>query len=115
MSNVVENHKTPYFEVYMREEDDTHTATIKILSGDYAGYEFKYGEVSVGEEDANGDVALQFEYTVVEGNALTEGTQEIRAFENQVAAILQDLILEVVEDSLGDEDDDEDLSDTDFE
>ena len=85
---------------FVSREDDTW-ANICILESKYRGIIYNYGKVSVPDEnnlDAEGNLPLRFEYTIIETKNIEE--EELRKdtdFKNLLGDILVDILNEQLE------------------
>lgn len=82
-------------ETDIKYKDKDTVATIKILTGDYAGIEFNFGEISFGdEENSNGTFTISFNYDILPEEY--KNLQNDENFEKVVGTILNDLLLESI-------------------
>ena len=65
-------------------------------AGKYQGIVYRYGEVSFGEENKNGEMPLQFQWEMLDSNGLPKNIIEDDFFK-LIGDILQDLLMEQVE------------------
>ena len=64
---------------------------VGIKEGPFAGVVYKYGKVSLGEENSNGTLPFRFEYDIVDSNGL--GQEHFgEAFFTLIGDILVDII-----------------------
>lgn len=68
---------------------DPHSYHIKVLSGEFAGIVYKFGEVSISED--NGEAILHFSYDLVSGELTNKA-----AFETFIG----DRLIEMLEEQL---------------
>ena len=84
--------------VYVTTESQTQTC-IGIKEGKFAGVVYKYGKVSFGkEEDENGNLPLQFQYDIVDNNAIPR-----EQFDDEFFELIGDILVEVMEEQTKDE------------
>jgi len=90
---MAENIKDRY--VYVQRNDEP--TAIGIRSGPYDGVIISYGRVSFGKhETPEGNLPLQFEYTIVDNNGLQRESFGEEFF-NLIGQILEDIIAEQLE------------------
>ena len=65
--------EAPHYEVFMQAEDQD-LAYIRILEGPYKDIVYHYGIVSVGQEEEDGSVPLNYTYDITEGVLTEENT-----------------------------------------
>jgi hypothetical protein len=88
-----EDYKVTDTEVKYKDKDSV--ATIKILTGEYAGIEFNFGEISFGdEENPDGSFTISFNYDILPEEY--KSLQSDENFEKVVGTILNDLLLESI-------------------
>ena len=81
--------------------------SIELTSGDFAGVNYKYGEVKVEEDEENGSASLVFSFDVVDANGI-ENLDINEDFKNVMGNVLMSIIEEGIisqtEDKVIDED-----------
>ena len=84
--------------VYVESKSQDQTC-IGIKGGKFAGVVYKYGTVSFGkEEDENGNLPLQFQYDIVDNNAIPR-----EQFDDEFFELIGDILVEVMEEQTKDE------------
>lgn len=78
--------------IFKNAEDDSGLMNIKLASGDYEGVEYRYGKVSVEEDEENDQAYLSFEFDVIDPgeNSLLEENID---FKNHIGNILQNIMM----------------------
>ena len=84
--------EAPAYEVEQQEENDK-LASIRITEGIYAGVVYHYGVITIGKENSDGSVPMNFEYNIVEGDQY----QNDPDFEAIVASILHKIVTDVTD------------------
>lgn len=77
-------------------EDDSGLINIKLLGGEFDGIVYRYGKVSVQEEEEQEQAYLTFEFDVVDPNG-KESLEENMEFKNHIGDILQNIMMKSVE------------------
>lgn len=67
--------------------------SIEFTAGDFAGVSFKYGEVSVQEDEEKQEASLVFEFDVIESNGI-ENLEQNEDFKNAMGNVLMSIIEE---------------------
>ena len=76
--------------VTTKEQDQT---LIGIKEGKFAGVVYKYGRVSFAkEEDANGNLPMQFQYDIVDNNGIQR-----EQFDDEFFKLIGDILVEVID------------------
>ena len=82
--------------VTTKEQDQT---LIGIKEGKFAGVVYKYGRVSFAkEEDANGNLPMQFQYDIVDNNGIQR-----EQFGEDFFTLIGDILVEVIEEQANNE------------
>ena len=76
-------------------EDDSGFINIKLLGGEFDGIVYRYGKVSVQEEEEQEQAYLTFEFDVVDHNG-RESLEENMEFKNHIGNILQHIMMKSV-------------------
>lgn len=64
---------------------------IELNSGDFDGVKFKYGKVSVEENEEKTEASLLFEYDVIDSNGI-ENLEKSEEFKNRIGDILLNIV-----------------------
>ena len=64
---------------------------VGIKEGPFAGVVYKYGKVSLGEENSNGTLPFRFEYDIVDSNGL-----EQEHFGNAFFTLIGDILVDII-------------------
>ena len=76
--------------VTTKEQDQT---LIGIKEGKFAGVVYKYGRVSFAkEEDANGNLPMQFQYDIIDNNGIQR-----EQFDDEFFKLIGDILVEVID------------------
>ena len=74
-------------------EDKGSVASLKIISGQFKDVEFRFGELNINEDEANGQCSLSFNYDIISDHKHLENTE---GFESVLEVIMNDVLLETL-------------------
>ena len=87
----------PAFDVFNRVENDK-IACIKILNGPFKDVIFHYDVVTIGEENQDGSVNMNFSYQIVEGENIVV-SNDSENFEEVAASILLKVVTDMIDEN----------------
>ena len=64
---------------------------VGIKEGPFAGVVYKYGKVSLGEENSNGTLPFRFEYDIVDNNELPQ-----EYFKDDFFRLIGDILVDII-------------------
>ena len=88
--------KDRYVFVESTSQDQT---CIGIKDGEFAGVVYKYGKVSVGEELEDGSMPFQFEFDIIENNAIPR-----EKFGEEWTKLIGDILVDIMDDKYAESD-----------
>ena len=80
--------------VTTKEQDQT---CIGIKEGPFAGVVYKYGKVSLGEENSNGTLPFRFEYDILDSNLIPR-----ESFNDEFFKLVGDILVDIIDRQEGD-------------
>lgn len=72
-------------------ESNNTTVDIKLVSGEFAGVIYRYGKVSVDEDENKENAYLSFEFDVIDNNDIPSLEESIE-FKNRIGDVLTSII-----------------------
>jgi|TARA_B100001996_G_scaffold67716_1_gene49340 hypothetical protein len=88
--------KDRYVFVESTSQDQT---CIGIKDGEFAGVVYKYGKVSVGEELEDGSMPFQFEFDIIDNNAIPR-----EKFGEEWTKLIGDILVDIMDDKYAESD-----------
>ena len=83
-----------YVFVTTRSED---MQCVGIKEGPFAGVVYKYGKVSLGEENSNGTLPFRFEYDILDSNLIPR-----ESFNDEFLKLIGDILVDIIDRQEGD-------------
>ena len=82
--------------VFVEKPGEDFTA-LKLISGPYASIVYKYGKVSLGEENSNGTLPFRFEYDILDSNLIPR-----ESFNDEFFKLIGDILVDIIDRQEGD-------------
>ena len=70
---------------------------VGIKEGSFAGVVYKYGKVSLGEENSNGTLPFRFEYDILDSNLIPR-----ESFNDEFFELIGDILVDIIDRQEGD-------------